>query len=193
MQTNECWQRTAELIRNGAENEAVKICLNQPCSSIQECQQFLGWHYIDSYAYDEAVRWFKPLAEKGDALGLYGLATAYFCMKNYEYAFDLFLNALRQGNVRSYYWLGYMFQHGLGAEKNMAEARTYYKKSANSGYLIAERALLGLDVIEEKFLKKTVARLKLPFLLFKGFRIALKNEDDERLVEVPNPFGKWGK
>lgn len=189
-ETNDCWKRAYELIQSGADEKAAEICLLEPCASTQECQQFLGWYFLDMDDYDSALHWFKPLAEKGDAAGLYGLATAHRYLQNYNQSFELYRAAVMHGNTRAFYWTSYMYRYGLGVVQNLDEAKAHLQLSADLGYIVSKRALLDMEFREAGLFKKVIVSAKLLFLVLKAGLIAYKHENDERLVEVPNPLQK---
>lgn len=189
MQTNDCWKRAYELIHNGADGKAAEICQAEPCaSSSPECQQFLGWYFVDCKDYDKAKHWFEILAEKGNVAALYGLATVHFKTCDYQNSFRLYHEAMNQGHARSYYWVGYMLRYGLGVEQNHNKARDCFRQSADLGYIVSKRALLDMDSREGGVFNKIAVFVKLILLTLKAVIISYKNEKDERLVEVPNPI-----
>lgn len=53
--------------------------------------------------------------------------------KQYPEAFNVALSSVEHGNYAELFWVGYMFDRGLGVEKNTERAITYYEKAISSG------------------------------------------------------------
>lgn len=60
-------------------------------------------------------------------------ALEYFEAKEYTKAFDLFEKSAKEGDPHSQYFLGHLYQEGLGIQKNHVKARSWYKKAAIQG------------------------------------------------------------
>jgi TPR repeat protein len=55
--------------------------------------------------------------------------------------FKLQQQLAQKGNHRDMYYLGEMYEHGLGTERNLTQAFYWYHKSAEQGSLLAKRKL----------------------------------------------------
>ena len=55
--------------------------------------------------------------------------------ENYEDAALLFEIAASAGHAESAYWLGYLYENGLGVEQDSKKAAKYYQKAADGGYM----------------------------------------------------------
>lgn len=75
-------------------------------------------------------------------------ASKYFEAKEYAKAFDLFENSAKEGNAQSQYFLGHLYQEGLGIQKNIIKARSWYKKAALQGNVQAQLQF-GLLALED--------------------------------------------
>lgn len=60
-------------------------------------------------------------------------ALKYFEAKEYTKVLDLFEKSVKEGNAKSQYLLGHLYQEGLGIQKNNIKARSWYKKAALQG------------------------------------------------------------
>lgn len=56
-------------------------------------------------------------------------------------AFRLFSGLAKAGDGRAQYWLADMYEHGYGVKKNVGEALSWLKKSADQGVVLAEARL----------------------------------------------------
>ena len=59
-------------------------------------------------------------------------------------AFEWFRKGAERGDITSRFYLGEMYEKGLGTEKNMDEAVKWYKLSAEKGDKIAKPAIDAL-------------------------------------------------
>jgi TPR repeat protein len=84
-------------------------------------------------------------AKKGDAAAQYAYGMINYQRKNYKVAADWFLKAANQKHQNAQYYLGKMYQEGLGVEKNNARAYFLYSLSADQGFAdsIKAKAKLG--------------------------------------------------
>ena len=86
-----------------------------------------------------------------------------FDKKEYKKAYKTFMQISRNGMVAKFN-IGYMYELGLGVDKNITKALIFYSLSANDGYAIAQNSLgnaylKGIGV--KKDLNKAVAYYKL--------------------------------
>ena len=188
-ETSNCWEAAFELIQLGQEDEAISVCECEPCASgSSECQKYLGWTYYRRGEYDNASLWFLRAHENGESEGTYGLASVSFFQCDYHRARECYLAALAEGCARANYWLGVIYENGLGVEKSLSTAKEYYSDGASSGYLISERALLHTVFKYGSLWKKLAVIPDYVRIITKGFKIAVNDAMDERLADVPSPF-----
>ncbi len=74
----------------------------------------------------------KVYADNGDM---------YYQKKDYYSAFENYIIAANNHDVKSQYYLGYMYENGLGTKKDVVKAWGWYTLSADGGYDEAESAL----------------------------------------------------
>ena len=60
------------------------------------------------------------------------------------FRFAQFQAAANQGDITSQYWLGYLYQHGIGTTQDYAQALHWYRLSATRGDHISAPAMLAL-------------------------------------------------
>lgn len=87
--------------------------------------------------YEEAVKYIDKLIALDDSEGYYNGGLYFYygyapVAKDYEIAFKYFQFGAQRGNKESWYFLGWMTEHGQGAEKDISKAIEYYEKS---GYI----------------------------------------------------------
>ena len=97
--------------------------------------------------YEEAIKWYRKAAEKGNAVAQNNLGNMYKnalgVKKNDKEAAKWFQLSAEQGNASGQYNLGLMYQHGHGVEQDYTKAFAWYEKSAKKGnaygqYLLAQ-------------------------------------------------------
>ncbi|MCR9071818.1 MAG: sel1 repeat family protein [Alphaproteobacteria bacterium] len=87
--------------------------------------------------YNEAVKWYRKSAQKGNAEGQWLLGYMYFVGQgvdqNYNEAVKWYRKSAEQGNSDGQYGLGTAYFVGQGVDKNYNEAVKWYRKSAEQG------------------------------------------------------------
>jgi anti-anti-sigma factor len=98
---------------------------------------------------DEAFRWFREAAERGDADGQFktGMAYAYGIGVDPDWnsAMDWYRRAANQGHAEAEYAVGMIHCYGLAGESNKPKAIEWYKRSLADGYQRAGRELARLQ------------------------------------------------
>ena len=101
-----------------------------------------GMKAYESGDYKTAVREFKPLAKKGDAIAQYKLGLMYRdgkgVSKDYKIAVKWFRLGAEQGYAKSELSLGWMYANGYGVPKDDKTAIKWYTLAAEQGYDIAQ-------------------------------------------------------
>lgn len=97
-------------------------------------------HGVDKSNTD-AVKWWKPAAEQGDAEAQYSFGICYLLGlgvdKSYTEAVKWYRRAAAQGNADAQYSLGHCYENGHGVPESESEAIKWYKMSAKQGYEFA--------------------------------------------------------
>ncbi|MHB8473430.1 MAG: tetratricopeptide repeat protein [Gammaproteobacteria bacterium] len=182
---SDCWKTAYELYVAGKEEDAIKICEQEPCASqSMQCQRFLGWTYFERYNWDRALFWFSRASSQGDAESIYGIAATYLEKKDFVRAIPYFEQAIACGRFRSYHWLGLMYENGLGVEKNIPLALDYYRKGAARGYLRAARALNRVAFEYALPFQKIILIANRIYMYAIAAFIASRNIKDERLADI---------
>lgn len=96
--------------------------------------------------YAEALKNFKPLADKGNAAAQVNLGNLYMkgwgVEQSYPLALRWYLKAADQGERMAQSKVGILYYHGLGVAKDPAEALRWFEKAAALGDIHAQ-SLLG--------------------------------------------------
>ena len=105
---------------------------------------------------NEAMKLYAKAAELGLNAAKYNLGSLYLNNKDYDNAAK-WLKAAAEGdeNAAALNDLGYMYEMGLGVNKNYIEAVKYYRKAAAKGYAVAmfnlgEAYSSGTGVVQDK-------------------------------------------
>ncbi len=183
------WEKALHLYSNGDIDGAMDICKQEPCASDSvECQKFLGWRFYEKDLFDDALYWFFKAKAIGDAESIFGIASVHYTRYEYEDALNEYIEALHNGNFRACFWIGYMYQYGLGAKRDINKALDYYRIGSKNGYLMSERALIHLIFKQGSFIEKVKKIPSFIFIVIKSLFIANSDIQDERLADIPNAF-----
>ncbi len=102
-----------------------------------EEQYQIGKEYYEQQDYDEAIKWFRKAAERGDAKGQNVLGVMYEngqgVPQDYAEAIKWFRKAAEQGDANGQNNLGIMYENGHGVPEDYAEAVRWYRKAAEQG------------------------------------------------------------
>jgi TPR repeat protein len=95
--------------------------------------------------YATALRFWRPLADQGDANAQLSVGRAYELgrgvARHYVEAVRWYRRSAEQGNARARSNLGYMYDVGHGVEEDPAEAVRWYRLSAEQGNAFGQRNL----------------------------------------------------
>jgi TPR repeat protein len=109
-----------------------------------------GTAAFESRDYATAMRYWRPLADKGLARAQYGLGVMYAngdgVATDYGAALNWFRKAANQGNADAQVDLGVMYANGKGVTKDYAAALGWFRKAADQGNASAE---FGIGVMYE--------------------------------------------
>ncbi|MEW8682072.1 MAG: hypothetical protein AB2536_09215 [Candidatus Thiodiazotropha endolucinida] len=184
-----CWEQAYKLITEGKTSEAMQLCQRLPCANDSvDCQRYLGWSFYDVDDTEKALYWFSKAVDKKDSESMYGIGCIHFIKRDFESAFSDYHTSLKWGYGRSAYWLGYMYEQGLGTDKNIHEAKRHYELGYEYGYLISKRASINLVFKNGNFFQKLLSMPSLLYIIFRSMMIAKNDINDERLADIPNAF-----
>ena len=120
-----------------------------------EAQFHLGLAYYQGNGIEEshekAFEWWLKAANQGVEVADYCLGCILFKRKDYQSANKYYLKAIQNPLINEAgFWLGIIYEYGLGVEKNIEKAVEYYKKGAaglNTASWLSTEALKRLGVI----------------------------------------------
>ncbi len=102
-----------------------------------EEQYQIGKEYYEQQDYDEAIKWFRKAAERGDAKGQNALGVMYDngdgVTQDYKEAVKWYTKAAEQGDAMGQRNLGTMYDDGNGVPQDYVEAVKWYRKAAEQG------------------------------------------------------------
>ena len=156
----------------------------------KEFLEFMGRKLYFEGFESKAKLFLLEIGEEISGHDLYILSVIFFYSEEYSEAESYFKLALNLGYTRSYYWLGYITENGLGQCSDKQKAIEYYRSGAACGYLMPHRSYLRLKHDESNLLGESIYRLKFFFLIVKASILVIKNINDERLADIPNYFEK---
>ena len=93
--------------------------------------------------YEDAVKYFKKAAQKGNAEGQYHLGFAYLqglgIEANPQKAYEYFVLSAEQNYIEAEFCAGYMCELGIGTgeDPNYEKAAEFYRKAAEKGHDMA--------------------------------------------------------
>lgn len=96
----------------------------------------------------QAIRLFRPMAEKGHAIAQSNLGAMYYwgrgVAQDYREAVKWFRLAAAQGNAEAQLWLGLMYAYGYGITQDYQEAAKWFRLAAAQGHALAQSNLNAL-------------------------------------------------
>lgn len=99
----------------------------------------MGGLIMDNLITDKELKAIKQLAM------LYYVGDDF--SQSYSEALRYFTEAAEMGDAHSQATVGYMYEQGLGTDKNMPEAIKWIEKAAEQGY---EKAIKYLEILKQK-------------------------------------------
>jgi len=108
-----------------------------------------AWADSDDYLAAQAARlqeW-RALAEQGDPVAQFDLGTLYragygqVVPQNDAEAMKWFRKSAEQGLAKAQFFVGFMYDNGMGVPKNDAEAVKWYRKAAEQGHEYSQLSL----------------------------------------------------
>lgn len=183
-----CWPTVCDLISKGDIDAAVAFCKREPCSTVMNCQRFLGWTYYERDDLESALTWFSKAADQGDCEAYFGIGCIYYCRREFPVSVHFFQLAADRGYGRACHWLGFVYRNGLGVTQSDDVAVDWYKQGADKGYFVAERALLHLRWNKSGVMRRVFLLARLFRLIPKAILLGLRNIHDPRLADLPNVF-----
>ncbi|XP_028928453.1 protein sel-1 homolog 2 isoform X11 [Ornithorhynchus anatinus] len=143
------------------EKKALYYFLKAAKAGSTNAMAFLGMMYLEGNAAAPqnnatAFKYFSMAANKGNAIGFYGLGLLYFHGKgipvNYVEAFKYFQKAAEKGWPNAQFQLGFMYYFGLGVWKDYKLAFKYFYLASQSGqplaiYYLGEMYASGIGVL----------------------------------------------
>ncbi len=131
-----------------AENELGRIYLN----GIGTKQDYdLAMKYFSSAAeadyppaianLETAASWYQKAIILGNNNAFSALGEMNLKSQNYDTALNFFNTGAQKGMSDSEYWLGYMYEKGLGVATDIVKARSYYELASEHGSSLATVAL----------------------------------------------------
>ena len=104
-----------------------------------------GYTYDTAHNYEEALKWYRKAAEKGNATAQYNAGVLYENGKgvaqDYAEAARWYRKAAEQGHAKAQYNLGGCYYNGLGVAEDKEKAVGWYRKAAEQGYASAQHNL----------------------------------------------------
>jgi len=175
--------------RSGNVEHAIRICEDRASKGEAEFQKILGWIYYSkeskNHDLEKALHHFEEAAKAGQAEAVFGIGCVYHSKKDYSRAFHYYSDSHRLGCKRSLYWIGAMYDTGLGVEKDTEQALRFYKRGMDEGYVLASKAYLRAVLRRKSSTISVVKALfKYVLLIVNTFRLARKNIGSEFLADV---------
>jgi len=162
---DELWERAAELYRRKDYAAAFPLYLGlaEDFGDHGELVLFVGHLYYFGRGTqkdeDEAVRWFRRAAELGVLKARLWLAGIYIAKGQRLAAREELEEAANLGWAPAMYYLGKMYELGLGVPVDPERASDYFQAAAQRGHVFAERQL-ALSLMRGHGLRGLFAGLK---------------------------------
>jgi TPR repeat protein len=138
--------------------------------------------------HEEAARWYRKAADKGNASGQHDLAVLYIygtgVTQDYAEAVKLFSLAAAQGDVESQYSLGLRYLKGDHVAQNFNEAAKYFGMAAEQGNADAQLSYARRFVSGEGVTKDIVQAYKWSVLADKNGKYGASDVRDSLAKEM---------
>lgn len=117
-----------------------------------EAEYDIGVLYRDGIGtaqnYKESAYWFRKAASNGHALAMLNIAHQFAkgegVLQDYRIAAENYWRAAEKGNAEGAYYYACMLRDGIGVEKNLSRAYTYFNQAAISEYKDALNQAINL-------------------------------------------------
>ena len=122
----------------------------------------LGRRYLQGkgveYSTEQALKWFQKAADRGDPEGRMEIGRYYYVIEqDYEKAFAYFEEFAQEGNARSMIVVAYMYQYGIGTQKDADCAKKWIQKASNLGDQMATLILEGkVSISDNSVIQQTL-------------------------------------
>jgi len=130
--------------------EARAIYADLAASGDVRSQVFLGWMYLRGTGaardLQAAAQYFEAAANLGSKEGAFYLGRLYAQDHHYSEARKWFERASASEYGPALFWLGHIYQRGLGTDTDLNRAAHYYERAARQGNLFARRNLAVLMI-----------------------------------------------
>ena len=115
----------------------------------------------------------------------FAIAGMLYRLKRYGECYQWFLKAKSEGSLRSYVYLGVLFEFGYGVSTDIDKAIYYYKEGEKRGSLACRNRLLQVEFNQgKKFAKIAYVVIKRIFFRFYISLLMIRKISDERLYDV---------
>lgn len=145
------WLGAEGVERNSARGLSILEKLGE--QGVARAQASLGFAYMTGAGVDQnldsAIQWLRLASDNGSdyATALLGEILLLGRGKSDEDAaegFELLLQSALNDDRRAQFLVGYAYQKGIGVKQNWPSAATWYKRSAENGFMRAMKALAEL-------------------------------------------------
>ncbi|RGB34716.1 kinase-like domain-containing protein [Rhizophagus diaphanus] len=121
-------------------NEFISKILNKGLELKLVKQQVIKYFNDYNINSQEIYNWLLNDQITSNSIFILGFFNFYgiIISKNYEKAFNLFINASKKNHILSEYFVGYCYRYGYGIIKDEKLAFEYYEEVANENYVIGQ-------------------------------------------------------
>jgi len=149
----------------------------------QEFLEYIGRKSFFSGLLKQSIIFFNAIGIGLDPYDHSLKASACYYLEEFEDAIQSYKQAAEGGYPRSYYWLGRMYQEGLGVSANEDQAYKYYCLGAKHEYVLPTKACLKIEMKNSSIFRKIFIKFKFVIYGIKVIYMAFKNVNDERLAD----------
>jgi tetratricopeptide (TPR) repeat protein len=129
---------------------------------------------------NEAIKYLRAAADKGEVEAFYPLGKLYFAKKEYKQAYRMLSQA--DASADSMYKLGYLKEHGKGTSRSYYSAYDFYKKSAKLGKKSAKNDAYRMAKAKKRL--KSKARKKEQYQAVANKEQVQHNRERQRLASL---------
>ncbi len=170
-------------------NEALEIALNNAEKGHLESQIFVGNVYLNGVGsieqnLHESVKWLEMSVKSDSVVGHYLLGIAYYYLLDYTKALNEFVIASEMKYFAADYQIGKMYYYGIGVPMDIEQSYKYFLAAKKQGHMFASRQVAVILMKGHKgFINIFRGMFLFIMTIFRGFFVALKNPDSEKLFD----------
>ncbi|MCX4164904.1 MULTISPECIES: tetratricopeptide repeat protein [Paraburkholderia] len=188
MDEYDCWCVVTRFVKNKEYDKAIAFCETEPYSTLQYCQNYLGWTFYQQEKYEISAYWFGKAADQNNGEASFGMGSILMIQHDFRGALSRLMDSVNNGYSRAYFWIALIYYYGgNGVSQDIEQAIRYFKIGADHESLMAERFMLFIES-RRGWRERVTSWVRMIPLLIKAWVISARNPYDFRVVDIDYQF-----